>query len=180
MTPEERAAKIIWTFDGRDGLPMISVFGWPMGRLSVQADVIVRDVRNTIAAHIELACAEYLSDNLAAVSPEGPVSEEREKEIRSGSCHVGVVQCGADRRDAVAIIDHQRALLARIFHDSDQYAAGLERGQRGKAKMLEVLREVEWMLGHYGNRRRPSCDGDKTLGHRDDCKLAAILKENNL
>lgn len=48
----------------------------------------------------------------------------------------------------------------------------------GKAKVVEVLRQVEWVkAGGTAGEFCPCCDYLKAAGHHDDCKLAALLAE---
>lgn len=46
-----------------------------------------------------------------------------------------------------------------------------------EAKVLGVLRRVEWCIYSRWECHCPVCGGWKLRGHRDDCKLAALLSE---
>lgn len=48
-----------------------------------------------------------------------------------------------------------------------------------EAKVMGVLRDIEWVQGGAGVSERycPWCHWAKTAGHRDGCKLAALVDE---
>lgn len=46
-----------------------------------------------------------------------------------------------------------------------------------QAKVMEVLRQVEWGTRGMYVAACPCCREFKRLGHADDCKLAALLDE---
>lgn len=51
-------------------------------------------------------------------------------------------------------------------------------GMMDQAKVMEVLRQVEWALT-ANEEFCPCCYWLKTAGHKDNCKLAALLAEGD-
>lgn len=180
MTPRERAEKIVYV-GPCSGLHAVYAFGYQLTSASSRrlAEQVADGAQSAIVEAIEGASAGAVHAHLAAVTPEGPATAEEIAEAAARRCKsLTSVACDADRASLACVIRHQRELIARLMNDSDAYAAGLEQGRREKAKVVEVLRSVEWeAVNIHDLPACPCCYRSRGDGHRDDCKLAAMVKE---
>lgn len=131
----------------------------------------ILDMLSPIAAVLESAAER------AATTPVEDISPERlGHEFEEWEC----IFCGHSRdpRKPYEIADQRcpkRTVTWGEPREMKEDSARAEAAVQRAADVVATLRNVEWSAWHDGNPCCPECRGQKAIGHKPGCRLAAVI-----
>lgn len=81
-----------------------------------------------------------------------------------------------EEQDSLQEIEEMLAAAFRAYAEGERIRRLMLDAASQQPDAVAVLREVEWVADHEGDRRCLICREFSDRGHADDCKLAAALR----